>query len=57
VVVDDGAWVCEVCGGVVDMRRESAWHIEMGGKAGEPNVLLVIADGLEVHRCELPRAS
>ena len=54
VRIEDGHWMCEQCGAVVDMPFNDPWHAELHTRGGEPNVRVVIAAGQEVHRCEAP---
>jgi hypothetical protein len=57
VRIEDGHWVCEQCGAVVDMPFDDPWHTEMHARGGKPNVRVVIAAGHEVHRCDVTRSS
>jgi hypothetical protein len=53
VRIEDGNWVCEQCGAVIEMPFDDPWHTELHARGGQPNVRVVIAAGHEVHRCEV----
>ena len=55
--IEDGRWVCEQCGAVVEMPLDDPWHTEIQRRAGQPNVRIVVAGGREVHRCEVSAAA
>jgi hypothetical protein len=53
VRIEDGHWVCEQCGAVVNMPLNDPWHTELHARGGQPNIRVVVAAGQEVHRCEV----
>ncbi len=46
---------CVICDSVVDIPpgKRPVWVLH--GAPGKPNVRLIKVDGVEIHRCEIPR--
>jgi hypothetical protein len=49
----NGTYLCTLCEAVIEMGERELLTI-VGGVRGKPTVRIVLVDGREAHRCEVP---
>jgi hypothetical protein len=49
----DGTFVCLECGEKLRLGLETNIRMQFHSASGRPTVRVVVADGVEVHRCEV----
>jgi hypothetical protein len=51
----DGLYVCAVCDARLEVADLSRVQIMLIRASGQPNLRAILVDGVEIHRCEVPR--
>ena len=51
--LQNGSWQCAYCGAELDIPDRNKVREMLVGTQGEPNVRVLLIDGIELHRCEV----
>jgi hypothetical protein len=50
----NGKWQCLECGEQVDLPEGMTSQVVLYAASGQPNVRVLLVEGVEIHRCEVP---